>query len=126
MVLCLITSVSISVALVYFYFVVLLTTKYNYCCCVIVGIFFLEKPKRAKKLKHRGTVNISHGTHFIFVHYKCIKCFLKSCFKMSDGMMEYLIDLSPYQSFGSQSVKSGPKRTGHEAWSTAIRNGFTG
>ena len=27
---------------------------------------------------------------------------------------------------GGQSTKSGPRRTGHEAWSTAIRNGFTG
>ncbi|CAB4019192.1 Hypothetical predicted protein, partial [Paramuricea clavata] len=37
-------------------------------------------------------------------------------------------DHSPYlsQSLGGQSTKSGPRRTGHEAWSTAIRNGFTG
>ena len=37
-------------------------------------------------------------------------------------------DHSPYlsQSLGGQGTKSGPRKTGHEAWSSAIRNGFTG
>ena len=38
------------------------------------------------------------------------------------------VDHSPYlsQSLGGQGTKSGPRKTGHEAWSSAIRNGFTG
>ncbi|XP_028402672.1 IQ domain-containing protein E-like [Dendronephthya gigantea] len=37
-------------------------------------------------------------------------------------------DRQPYfsQSSGSLSTRTGPRRTGHEAWSSAIRNGFTG
>jgi hypothetical protein len=57
-----------------------------------------------------------------------LKLMSKLCFPKCLIQWYLIIDHSPYlsQSLGGQSTKSGPRRTGHEAWSTAIRNGFTG